>query len=255
MLKLIAAVLMAGAISANAQTSSDAQFENDIKSILKQNQIAAQALNQSVAKNSVQQASLNSIDRVLSAMNDLPGTGAMLTRWLRQNQALVEFSDTRSLPGPQQPLIYIAASLRSAPSAALGAAIAQAAARAMLEDFPASPEKQYLVASRTAETYFELGGARADIDSLDQQTAADIRLWVENAVEPGVNLLTRQYHEPLAKLLSDLQRDRQIAVNFNMNLELEFDERIARVEKAIQGFDQFKAYEKEWIRSFSSLVR
>jgi hypothetical protein len=185
----------------------------------------------------------NLLSQVMVAMYDAPGTGELLTGWLRdEKKGGAVFND--SIPGMSAgafddgvPIVSIKPSAAKPVSYRyLGALIARETAALMLADFPASAEKSYIQASRMAETYFELGGTRMDMDNIDgHQDAAvakSIRLWVENAPEGGVSVLKGKG----MKSIADMPKS-------------------DKTEAAKAVWERFKQYEKDWLWNHQGMLQ
>jgi hypothetical protein len=131
-----------------------------------------------------------------------------------------------------RPAVYLNPRLGSAPASCRYVAVyvAKEAAELMLKDFPESAEKRYIVSSRMAETFFELGGTRmtmSDIDGhKDVQAEAAIKLWVENDPVGGMALL----HAQGAPSLAEVRAKDPVAA-----------------DAALRQFELFKAQERDWL--------
>jgi hypothetical protein len=233
----------------------------------------------------------NLLSRVLVAMYDAPGTGELLVGWLRdEKKGGAVFND--SISGMSAGAFDDGVPIVSVkPSAAkpvsyryLGALIARETAALMLTDFPASAEKSYIQASRMAETYFELGGTRMDMDAIDgHQDAAvskSIRLWVENDPTGGVSVLNQQGVPTLAQVkakaeaeaaqlgkLAYIIRDQMLIPGdpnepyLRAEMEQALKDRAAALktvkacDDAIKAFEAFKQYEKDWLWNHQGMLQ
>ncbi|MBI5244576.1 MAG: hypothetical protein HY922_12990 [Elusimicrobia bacterium] len=231
MLRTILAAMLA-AVCAKAQAQvvvSDAQFASELGKVFAQSVSAGRSFEQA--------APVRLLDRVMIAMYDAPGTGEMIVQWLRDNRAVVEFSDLvmegRSahawlgdfVPEPRKPAVYITPLLLKPPVSyrLLGALIAKEGSELMLKDFPESAEKRYITASRMAETYFELGGTRIalpDFDgTIDEDAADTIRIWIENAPDSGVQVLKERGFKTLKEAQADLLSEEARLANLHQAIE------------------------------------
>ncbi len=244
---------------------SDGQFQAELNAVIAQNSSAGKGAAKTIAGTQEKTEQDGLIGNVLVAMYDAPGTGELIVQWLRDHNAVVQFktlSGSRSssawlgdtLGKNPTPAVYIDSSLAKKPVSyrVIGALIAKEASGLMLTGFTDSAERSYMIASRTAETYFELGGSRIELTkteaALGKKAAEAIWLWVENASEFGVALLKLRGEKPLREILNSLRSDRQLAINCGMyGLEDEFDERIAEVERDLKTFGEFKSYESDWL--------
>lgn len=203
------------AISAILSLAATAGAEPAYKTLLKTNSaaqplpavtVSAPAKAGTLAVRATTPAGL--IDGVMVAMYDQPGTGEMLVQWLRDNKISVESRDLGAEASANvKGAIYINPSTaKPASYIYTGALIAREAAELMLADFPDSGEKRYMVAAYTGETFFELGGTRAQMTNMDGHVDAkieeSIRLWVENGPEQGVARLDQQGIRCLADLVA-----------------------------------------------------
>ena len=199
--------------TASAQVSTDAGFAAQLQGVRVQTAGAGKAVAQAVKASDEDSAPARLIQSVLVSMNDQPGTAEMLVGWLRGNKAVVQFSD-RVQDGsvgtwlgdfttqPQIPAVYVAAAaMKPVSYRYVAVLIARETAELMLKDYPESAEKRYIVASRMAETFFELGGTRLTMGSIDghadPKVEAGIRLWVENDPAGGVQTLKATGHKTL----------------------------------------------------------
>jgi hypothetical protein len=243
---LIAALAALAAAPAAAQYDRDADFASALsaaRAAASQARTAAGLPQQMTAPRQAAPTPQNLLESTLTAMNDGPTTAGLLAQWLRDNRAVIGFSDmakgrsshawAQGGPGtPAVPMISLDPSLASAPASSrrLAVYLAKETAELMLKDFPESAERSYMVASRAAETFFELGGTRAtmgDIDGhQDAQAEALIRLWVEHDSDSGVAYLKSQGAPPLAES-----------------------------DAAQKQFEAFKGQEKEWLMTNQGMLQ
>lgn len=289
MQRSVLAVLMSAALGApaSAQVVSDSQFASELGKALAQSVSSGQDLSKSMEQKGLSRA----LERVMVAMYDAPGTGESIVQWLRDHNAAVEFSDItmekRSshawlgdfVPEPRKPAVYITPLLLKPPLSyrLLGTLVAQEASELMLEKFPESAEKRYIVLARMAETYFELGGTRIalpDFDgTIDEDAASKIQVWIENAPEQGVKVLRGQGHKTLrdlqGELLAEQSRlqallaaiDQRLSVpsGYEADYEAEKAQALEQIDlaakkldaakKAEAEFKAFQRYETEWLMS------
>lgn len=249
MTKSLSILALLAALGATAQAQvpvREADFAAQLQGIRIQAVSASQALAAGVQDRAAEAAQTEAPQRligsVLTAMADAPGTGELLVTWLREHKAVVDFSgqaqgrsahawiggpDERALPavyldpGTAQPVSY----------RYLAVLVAQETAELMLKDFPESAEKRYIVASRMAEAFFELGGTRMTMEDIDgHQDAAvarAIRLWVENDPTGGVPVLQKQGVPTLE--------------------EVRAQNSAAAVDAAQKEFADFKSQERTWL--------
>ena len=258
MLKTVLAAILASVCSAGAQTApiSDSQFNSELGKVFVQNVSSGRALGRAMAERTRAPASV--LDQVMTAMADAPGSGEEIVQWLRDHKAVVEFSDFVKgesahawlgdfVPDPRKPAVYISALLLQPPVSyrLLGSLIAKEGAELMLKDFPESAEKRAIVAGRMAEAYFELGGTRLalpDFDgTVDEDAAATIRIWIENAPEQSVQLFHARGHKTLEEIRAELgdapaQSERTLR-------------QLEAVSKAEGEFQRFQRSEADWIRA------
>lgn len=209
------------------------------------------------------------IDNVMVAMYDAPGTGEMIVQYLRDNGVSVAF-DAR-VPNRSghatdaktgKSMIGIAPSYQQEPVSyrRIGVRIAKEAAELMLADFPESAEKRYMAASRMAETYFELGGTRIDMQNVDGPVDPEaeklVFLWVENAPDEGVRVLKGQGAQTLDERIAWVTKERQEMINYSMtDWEEIYTRELEQLHAAKARFQQFKKYETDWLMSHSSQLQ
>ncbi|MCX5795481.1 MAG: hypothetical protein NTY77_08325 [Elusimicrobia bacterium] len=232
----ILALLAALGGSAQAQAPlSEAQFAAQLQGIRIQSASAGQTLAAAVQARAAETPEPQRlIGSVLTAMNDAPGTGELLVTWLREHQAVVEFSGQargRSahawLGAPDEraiPAVYLDPALAQPVSYRyLAVYVAKETAELMLKDFPESAEKRYIAASRMAESFFELGGTRMTMEDIDgHQDAAvaqAIRLWVEHDPSSGVPYLQKQGVPTLAEVRAKQSAESTRLVNLKYAIE------------------------------------
>lgn len=296
---IFAALLTLGLCApAGAGTLSYAGFETGLNDISLRTAAAGKDLGKAVARESEREQPQRLIESVLIAMNDAPGTGEEIVQWLRGQGAVVEFSDMvtgRSLSGilldmntdAKTPAIYINPKYSKDPVSYrfLGVVIAKEASSLMLKGYPDSAERAYMIATSMAHVYFELGGERIrlpDFDGIEDQELADtLKIWIENAGDPGVELLAGRGYEPLSKLLKQAQtikaalektRDEFVAKLDEVETQEELAElrvqialvthkigiwewRELQVSAAIDYFEQFKKDDLDWIISHQGQLR
>jgi hypothetical protein len=259
-LTIFAALAVLAAGPAAAQADRDAAFVSalsQVQAAVIGSLVAAGPRGLSLAGAPARPAPQRLLESTLTAMNDGPATAGLLVSWLRDQHAVVEFSAAAQgrsshvwLAGkPAEsatPAVYLAADLAAAPLSCRYVAVfvAREAAELMLKDFPESAEKRYIVASRMAETFFELGGTRAtmgDIDGHhDEQAESAIRLWVENDPVSGVALLKSQGSPTLAEIRAKASSD---------------DQKTAAADAASREFASFRAQEKDWLMQNQGMLQ
>jgi hypothetical protein len=130
------------------------------------------------------------LDRVMVAMNDQPGTGEAIAKWLQDNRVDVKFSDEVQGASDHADGVRLNSSLKKGPLSYryFGALIAREAAELEFKDFPESAQKRYMVASRMGEAYAELGGGVSmppNFDGItDPKAAAALQAWFKNFYDP-----------------------------------------------------------------------
>lgn len=278
-------IVFAAAFAALIPSASSAQSDADLRS-------AVSAAREAAARAASPRRLL---DSTLTAMNDGPATGGLLAGWLRENRAVIEFHAPSSGLSSHEwlgrerrlPLIVLDRSLAAEPLSCrfLAVFVARETAELMLGDFPESAEKRYIVASRSAETFFELGGTRATMDDIDGHRNGSVeellRLWVEHDPEGGVADL----HGRGVPVLSDIRaraaaeasrlaqlkhiiEDQMLSIPGDPNAA-SFREELARTEKALdearrtreraeaaqKEFESFKVRERDWLWQNQGLLR
>ena len=295
-MKSLAILMMSAALSGTASAqvpTSDAAFATQLQGIRLEAAAAGKAMSVAAAQAAAVPTAAqygNLLSQVLVAMYDAPGTGELLTGWLRdEKKGGAVFNDSLSgmsagafddgvpivsiKPAPAKPVSY----------RYLGALIARETAALMLADFPASAEKSYIQASRMAETYFELGGTRMDVDNIDGHQDAEvsksINLWVENDPTGGVSVLNKQGVPTLAQVrakaaaeaarlgeLIRIIRDEMLVPvpddpYLLKEMEQSEDSRAAALktvkacDAAIKAFEAFKQYEKDWLWNHQGMLQ
>lgn len=283
---------------ARAELMTDADFASRLGTIRLETTVAGQAIGEGIALADKQAEPRRLIRNVMVAMYDAPGTGEHLVGWLRKNDATVEFSDLDDLKsmngmtldlatGNKTPAVYIHEKFSKKPVSYryIGVLIAQEASKLMLADYPESAERAYMIAANMAHVYFELGGERINLPNFDgindPEIAAVLRIWIENAGDGGVAVLSRRGHKPLAGLLKQA-RDIQGALKkeragFAIELEAaksqeEIDaiqakiddhderirlwaERVTEVQRAVEAFENFKRDDIDWIMAHQGQLR
>ncbi|MFA5138674.1 MAG: hypothetical protein WC728_05515 [Elusimicrobiota bacterium] len=284
MIRLAVAVFFTAVSCAFAQ-SPEALFSSQLGTMLEGASKSGRELGQVVIERQGESRPQRLLENVMIAMYDAPGTGERIVQWLRDNKVAVRFKD--DVPGGSSRsghAIIIDSSYGKEPVSYryLGTRIAKEAAELMLSDFPESAEKRYIVASRMAETYFELGGAHSslpDFDGVkDPALAETLRVWIENAPEGGVETLKRGGHETLASMQTrlesrreGLQRTRQAIIDalpqaagpewerlkqalqdnsYELaNVQMALDS----VEAGAKAFKRFSGEERDWIMNHAPL--
>jgi hypothetical protein len=222
------------------------------------------------------------LDRVMVSMYDQPGTGEDTVKWLRDQRIDVKFSDEVQGPSDHVKGVRLNSALKNGPLSHryFGALIAKEASELMMKDMPEFAEKRYMVSSRMAETYAELGGGVSmppNFDGItDKKTAADMEPWIENFTDPdrGVQFLKERGSKDIPTVLAsarkafdDLQAERQEIIGKLSQtpedtqawkdlqaLLVVYGKALGKVqkdidasEKALRRFEAFKRYEKEWL--------
>jgi hypothetical protein len=279
MIRLAVAVLFCTVSCAFAQ-APEALFSSQLGTILEGVSKSGQELAQVVIERQDDSRPQRLLENVMTSMYDAPGTGEAIVQWLRDNKVAVRFKD--DVPGGSSRssrAIFIDSSYAKGPTSHryLGTRIAKEAAELMLSDFPESAEKRYIVASRMAETYFELGGSRSslpDFDGIkDPALAETLRIWIENGPQNGVETLGQEGHETLAAMRTrlegrkgELQRARQSiieklpkastpqeyeslkrALEDNSHELANAQTALDSVEAGVKTFKRFKDEERKWI--------
>ncbi|MDD5629114.1 MAG: hypothetical protein PHU21_08615 [Elusimicrobia bacterium] len=227
----ILALLAAAGGAAQAQVPlSEADFAAGLQGIRIQAAAAGHALAAGVQARAQQAPDPQRlIGSTLVAMNDQPGTGELLVTWLRERQAVVEFSGQAQGRSAHAwlgavPAVYLSPALAEPPSLRyLAVYVAKETAELMLKDFPDSAERRYIVASRMAESFFELGGTRMTMEDIDghkdEAAAQAIRLWVEHDPSGGVDYLKRQGVPTLAEVGAKSSAEAGRLVNLKYAIE------------------------------------
>ncbi|MFA6030044.1 MAG: hypothetical protein WC969_09335 [Elusimicrobiota bacterium] len=216
----VLALLAALCGTASAQSLTDGAFAAQLQGIRVQALRGGKTVAAGIQAADRKAAPKRLLDSVLVSMNDQPGTAASLVEWLRDNNAVVEFNDLvqdgsahawlgDSAADRKVPAVYVSPlAMEPVSHRYLGILIARETAELMLKDFPESAEKRYMVASRAAETFFELGGTRMDMEDIDghrdEKVAATLRLWVENDPSGGVQVLKSRGVQTLKDLEAGL---------------------------------------------------
>lgn len=284
----VLALLAALCGTASAQSLTDGAFAAQLQGIRIQTLSGGKAVAAAIQAADQKAAPKRLLDAVLVSMNDQPGTASSLVEWLRGNKAVVEFSDLVQdgsahawlgdfAADRKVPAVYVSPlAMEPVSHRYLGILIARETAELMLKDFPESAEKRYMVASRAAETFFELGGTRMDMEDIDghrdEKVAATLRLWVENDPSSGVQTLKSRGVQTLkdveAGLVFESNRlvqligaiDGMLVVPNDPNapsLQAELDEtraelgrvssKLAAVKAAKVQFEKFSQEEKSWL--------
>jgi len=287
MLKMTAALaLLACAFAASAgAATTDEQFGTELNTILTQNAAAAREIGKDTTKTApVQEPGYRTIWNVMTAMNDAPGTGEMLVQWLRERTSLVEFSEDAQVSRHEwrqymaegiQLVIQInpAMAKKDRPYPIVGSLIAKEAAEMMLDNFPDSAEKSYMVAARMAEVYLELAGSGADLkafcnDASYQEACKKIRLWAEYFTDPasGVAFLHKQGAISLtarAALQAEIRKAEDAYYGPTDNHEDEMPTGTVKNKSAapktdvdfLVDFAAFKKYESDWMINHQHVMR
>ncbi|HBL16580.1 MAG: hypothetical protein A2X36_01995 [Elusimicrobia bacterium GWA2_69_24] len=295
MMKPLTAAVIALALagSARAQVAvSDADFGAGLNGIFLQSSLAGKQFGGVVAQANEKARPARILENVMVAMYDAPGTGEKIVQFLRDNGAAVEFNTLaqgRSMgltlvdldTGKKRPAVYINPRYAKDPVSYryLGVLIAKEASEFMLADFPDCAERSYMVSAHMAETFFELGGTLLMLprfDAIEDQDATKtIAVWIENAPEPGVEMLKSRGLQTLAELQAETGRRQQglteelrrAATKLDaartqdeqqaLHQEIAFisqklalaEQSAASLKKAAASFDSFKKYETEWLMS------
>jgi len=265
MLKTTLAAVFAAVCGASAQAGpiSDSQFGFELGQVFAQSVSSGRALGKAMAQRKAQDAPVGVLGQVLTAMRDAPGTGEKIAQWLQDNRAVVEFSDmvmkgnsahawlVDFVPEPRKPAVYITPLLLRPPVSyrLLGALIAKEGTELMLKDFPESAERRTMVASAMAETYFELGGTRAALPNfdgtIDEESAAAIRVWVENAPDSGVQYYRDRGYKTLGEVREGLLSEQSQAADEGRSQKI--SRLIEAADKAQATFEGFRQAEADWI--------
>jgi len=260
MLKMTAvtAALLACVLGPTAgAATTDEQFGAALNAIFTQCATAGQEQGKAATKSGQKQAAENAgykaIKDVMIAMNDAPGTGEMVVQWLRDNNVTVDFSADAAVSSHEmgaKSAIHIPAQM-AAPdkNKMLGALIAREASEMMMVDFPDSAEKNYIVASRMAEVYFELGGTRDGMKT-DAKTsvacndaAKTMGLWIDNGADQGVGYLKAAGAATLSDLIAAYQK------------YPEYSSQDTALKNATTAFASFKKYESDWMVNHQGMLQ